>query len=158
MLIFENVSYIRCHGFYSPVTLLKLAARCSAAELESLVRTYEKTGAKRGDRNNETEKRFLEWYYDEEGMLVLSARLPADLGAVVVKALDKAVDMRKQEWDDYFENLYFSSLRDDEVSLMQRRAPLLAWIRPVRTSKRRLNHQDANQNRYRWTIQQNFRQ
>ncbi len=94
-------------------TLLKMASRCSAAELESLVRTYEKTGGNRGDKNNDTQKRFLEWYYDEEGMLVLNARLPADLGAVVVKALDKAVDMRQEEREDYFENLYFSSVRSD---------------------------------------------
>ena len=94
-------------------TLLKMARHCSAAELESLVRTYERTGASRGDRNDQTEKRFLEWYYDDEGMLVLNARLPADVGAVVVKALDKAVDMRKEEREDYFKGLYLSSVHDD---------------------------------------------
>ena len=94
-------------------TLLKMACRCSAAELESLVRTYERTGASRGDRNDQTEKRFLEWYYDDEGMLVLNARLPADVGAVVVKALDKAVDLRKEEREDYFKDLYLSPVRDD---------------------------------------------
>ena len=97
-------------------TLLKMACHCSARELESLVRTYEKTGVNRGDRNDDTEKRFLEWYHDEEGMLVLTARLPADLGAVVVKALDKAVDIRKEERDEYFEHIYFSSLSGESDS------------------------------------------
>jgi len=78
-------------------TLLKMAARCSAAELESLVSTYEKSAGGRNKRDvNDMEKRSVEWYHDEDGMLVLNARLPADLGAVVVKALDKAVAMRKE--------------------------------------------------------------
>ena len=68
-------------------TLLEQAKVHSAAQLEKVIRGYRK--AQRPDRPVE-QRRKARWFYDEDGMLVLSARLTADEGALLVAALEQA--------------------------------------------------------------------
>ena len=76
--------------------LLAIAEGSSAAQLESLVRTYERVGGSDGKRTSSEYRRGLSWYY-EDGMLVLTAAVPAERGALVIKALQEVVDGRKDE-------------------------------------------------------------
>lgn len=72
-------------------TLLVEWARCAtAAQLEKIVR-----GVRRMRRIEEAAeegvryaRRSVQWFYDEDGMLVIRARLPAEDGKVVVEALE----------------------------------------------------------------------
>jgi hypothetical protein len=73
--------------------LLSLARHATAAQLERLVRAYRGVvaveAAAGGDRAFE---RWVSWHHEDDGSLVLTARLPAEEGAVVVAALDAARD------------------------------------------------------------------
>lgn len=68
-------------------TLLEQASAHSAAQLEKVVRAYRK--ADRVDRPVE-ERRKARWFFDDDGMLVVSARLTADEGALFIAALEQA--------------------------------------------------------------------
>jgi hypothetical protein len=77
--------------------LLHLASHATAAQVEKLVRSY-----RRVERLQENERataqrasRGLTYYYDEDGSLVIHARLPADEGALVLQALEAAMDAQK---------------------------------------------------------------
>ena len=74
--------------------LLAIAEESSAASLESLMRTYERTGGAERKRVSSERRRSLTWHY-EDGMLVINAALPAERGALVVNALQKVVDGRR---------------------------------------------------------------
>jgi hypothetical protein len=76
--------------------LLDLALHATAAQVEKLVSAYRRVG-----RLEEREwavaqhaSRELNYYYDDDGSLVIRARLPAEEGAVVLQALDAAMDAR----------------------------------------------------------------
>ncbi|MDE0193860.1 MAG: DUF222 domain-containing protein [Gammaproteobacteria bacterium] len=84
--------------------LLDIAGRSSAAQLESLVRTYERVDRSDGERVPSEQRRGLSWHY-EDGMLVVTATVPAERGALVINALRKVVDARKDEREAYFESL-----------------------------------------------------
>ena len=83
--------------------LLAIAARSSVAQLESLVRTYERVGRDK-ERVCGEERRSLSWYY-EDGMLVITAAVPADRGALLLKALQKVVDVKSDEREAYDQSL-----------------------------------------------------
>ena len=68
-------------------TLLEQGLVHSAAQLEKVVRGYRK--AERPDRPP-SERRKARWFYDDDGMLVLTARLTADEGALLIAALEQA--------------------------------------------------------------------
>lgn len=68
-------------------TLLEQASTHSAAQLERVVRAYRK--ADRVDRPV-VERRRARWFFDDDGMLVVSARLTADEGALFVAAVEQA--------------------------------------------------------------------
>lgn len=68
-------------------TLLEQAELHTAAQLERLVRGYRKAD---GAGLEQQRRRKARWFFDEDGMLVLTARLPADEGAVLVAALTQA--------------------------------------------------------------------
>ena len=76
--------------------LLAITEGSSAAHLESLVRTYERVGKGDGERACSEQRRGLSWYH-EDGMLVITAAVPAERGALVIKALQEVVDARKDE-------------------------------------------------------------
>ena len=68
-------------------TLLEQALVHTAAQLERVVRGYRKVD---GTGRDQQARRRARWFFDEDGMLVLTARLPADEGAVLVAALTMA--------------------------------------------------------------------
>jgi 5-methylcytosine-specific restriction endonuclease McrA len=74
--------------------LLELARTSTASQLERVVHGY-----RRAERNAEAQqaerqhaRRELRCYYDEDGSLVIRGRLPPELGALVLKALEAAGD------------------------------------------------------------------
>ncbi len=81
--------------------LLAIAEGSSAAQLESLVRTYERVGADDRECASSEQRRSLSWYY-EDGMLVITAAVPAERGALVIKALQQVVDGGKDEREAYY--------------------------------------------------------
>ena len=84
--------------------LLAIAGRSSAAQLESLVRTYERVDGSDERRVCSEARRGLCWHY-EDGMLVVTAAVPAERGALVINALQKVVDARLDERETYYESL-----------------------------------------------------
>ena len=81
---------------HTDAMLLAIAEGSSAAQLESLVRTYERVGGSRRKRASSDERRSLTWHY-EDGMLVITAAVPAERGALVINALQQVVDGRRDE-------------------------------------------------------------
>ena len=81
---------------HTEAMLLAIAEGSSAARLESLVRTYERVGGSVRGRDSSERRRGLSWYY-EDGMLVLTAAVPAERGALVIEALQQVIDGRKDE-------------------------------------------------------------
>jgi hypothetical protein len=73
--------------------LLRLARLCTAAQLETLVRAYrgvlarELPAVRRSQQN-----RYVVCSHDEDGSLMLHARLPAEEGAIVLAALEAGRD------------------------------------------------------------------
>jgi len=73
--------------------LLTLAIHGTAAQLERVVRGYRRAHPGETDEaNRDHEARYLAARRDERGNVVIEARLPAELGARFLKALDAAVD------------------------------------------------------------------
>jgi len=74
--------------------LLGIARHGTAYHVEGIVAKYRR--AKRlqdaENANFQYEMRTVDHYYDDDGALVLKARLPAEVGALVMKALDQAMD------------------------------------------------------------------
>ena len=68
-------------------TLLDQGLVHTASQLERVVRGYRKA---EGIGLEQRRRRRARWFWDEDGMLVVSARLTADVGAVVVAALQQA--------------------------------------------------------------------
>ncbi len=81
---------------HTEAMLLAIAEGSSAAQLESLVRTYERVGGSVRGRDSSEQRRGLSWYY-EDGMLVLTAAVPAERGALVIEALQQVIDGRKDD-------------------------------------------------------------
>ena len=79
--------------------LLDLARHATAAQVEKLVSAYR--GVERhAEREHAAERyaaRELNYYHDDDGSLVIRARLPAEEGAVVLQALNAAMDARYAE-------------------------------------------------------------
>ncbi len=76
-----------------------IATHGTAYHVETLVRKYRRA-RKLNDLSRVAEPmqaRPLDWYHDEDGMLVLRARLPAEQGALVVATLERAMERAKSE-------------------------------------------------------------
>jgi hypothetical protein len=79
--------------------LLELARGCTTAQLERMVR-----GFRRGSREDEaalerrrSESRCLSVFPDEDGMYVVQGRLPAEVGALLMRAVEAASDALYRE-------------------------------------------------------------
>jgi len=71
--------------------LLAMARTGPASQLERVVREYRKVGrAGLEQAQRQQEARHLRAYYNDAGMLVIEGRLPPEVGAVVLKALEGA--------------------------------------------------------------------
>ncbi|MGB5163270.1 MAG: DUF222 domain-containing protein [Thermoanaerobaculia bacterium] len=104
--------------------LLEFARAGTAAHVEKLVRAW-----RRVDRQDEVQhenrrhaSRYLQAYTDDDGMVVLKARLDPEVGAAVMKALEAAEQVlydRERETKDE---------RGDGVPLRQRRADAIGLV------------------------------
>jgi hypothetical protein len=74
--------------------LLMIARHGTAFHVEKLVSKYSRVKKLRETQyaNEQHASRELNYFYDDDGALVINARLPAEQGALVVKALEMAVD------------------------------------------------------------------
>ncbi len=68
--------------------LLELARQLTAAQLERAVRAYRRVTTEEAAALQEAA--YLDWYWDEDGSLVLRGRLAPEDGALVVQALEAA--------------------------------------------------------------------
>src|SRR5690606_17747826 len=79
--------------------LLNVAEHGTASHLERLVQKYRRAermiDAERAQRRHT--RRSLYYYYDADGSLVIQARLPAEVGAVVRKAIEAAMAALEEE-------------------------------------------------------------
>ena len=74
--------------------LVSVALHGTAAHVEKLVRKYRWTERRDAGKlaHAQHESRGLHYFFDDTGMLVVHGRLPSEVGAVVRKALDAAVE------------------------------------------------------------------
>jgi hypothetical protein len=82
--------------------LLHLARYATAAQVEKLVRAYRGVERRAERENAEAQHvaRELNYYHDDDGSLVIRARLPAEEGAVVLQALNAAMDARAAQQNE----------------------------------------------------------
>lgn len=121
-------------------TLLMIALHGTAAHVETVVRHFRRAQESIAlDREaRQVATRGLHYHYDDDGALVLQARLPAEAGALLVKALDQATagwNRDRRDRDVSAETLADGSAADGSVAqsggtptptLGQRRADALA--------------------------------
>src|SRR5690349_7560145 len=74
--------------------LLMIASHGTAAHVEKLVRAYRRCqeAEELSREKQQQENRRVSFRHDDDGSLVLTCRLPAEAGAIVMKALDIAVE------------------------------------------------------------------
>jgi hypothetical protein len=103
--------------------LLMIARHGTAFHVEKLVSKYSRVKKLRETQyaNEQHASRELNYFYDDDGALVINARLPAEQGALVVKALEMAVE-RQFHVDDVSAE---TSVHD---SLPARRADAIAEV------------------------------
>lgn len=78
---------------HSEEELLEIAEHATAAQLEALIRRYRGVlEVELGDTDAAFRRRYVECRHDDDGSLLIEARLPAEEGAVVLAALDAARD------------------------------------------------------------------
>lgn len=74
--------------------LLEWAEHCTAQQLERMVRSFRR--AREGEALEhawlQQQRRALSWQYEDDGSLSLRARLPAEAGRLVLKALERAME------------------------------------------------------------------
>ena len=74
-----------------------LAQHATAGQLDRLVRAYRGVVSAQVEQANRNHaERFLDWEWDDDGSLLLRGRLPAEDGALVVKALEAARDRLRE--------------------------------------------------------------
>jgi len=73
--------------------LLQIAEHGTAQHVEKLVRAYRRSeeAEELSREARQRESRSLGYHYDDDGSLVLRGRLPAEIGALLVQAIDAAV-------------------------------------------------------------------
>ena len=87
-LSFSKVKAVtRVIDVISEQTLLEQALVHTAAQLERVVRSFRKTDSA---GLAEQQSRKTRWFWDEDGMLIFTARLPPDEGAILLAALQMA--------------------------------------------------------------------
>jgi hypothetical protein len=110
--------------------LLDLARYATAAQVEKLVRAYRRVGrqAEREQAVTQHAARELTYYHDEDGSLVIRARLPAEEGAVVLQALNAAMDARYAEQNEAESDDVTAVTSETPNRFAQRRADALTTM------------------------------
>jgi hypothetical protein len=104
----------------SEAKLLNIALHGNTSHVEKVVRAWRKldAAAEREQANRQELQRSLKTYTDEDGMLVLKARLSPETGAVVLRALEAAQDALYEQ----------DNPPPTELSQEQRRADALGLV------------------------------
>ncbi len=78
--------------------LLEIAINSTAHHIEKLVRKYARVKRWEDAAVAETQhrKRSLDYHYDEDGSMILRARLPAEIGALVKQSIQAAMDIAER--------------------------------------------------------------
>jgi hypothetical protein len=78
--------------------LVHIARNGTAAHVEKLVRKYRWTRRRDAAKQAQVqhEQRHVTYFYDVDGELILNARLPREIGAIVRKALEAAVEALRE--------------------------------------------------------------
>jgi len=78
--------------------LLRIALDGTASHVEKVVRGYRRRSRaeEMEEARRQREDRYLEYYTDVDGMVVFRGRLPAEVGACVIKALEAAMDALRE--------------------------------------------------------------
>jgi len=110
--------------------LLNLARYATAAQIEKMVRGYR--GVERREERERAvgqhDMRELTYYHDDDGSLVIRARLPAEEGAVVLQALNAAMDARRVEEKEVKPDEVTAVTSEPSDSFAQRRADALITL------------------------------
>ena len=110
--------------------LLMIANHGTAHHVEKLVQKYRR--AKRlqdcEEANAQHAARYLDHYYDADGCLVIKARLPAEQGALIVKALEHALEHDEGEDETQKDNCDAARAPDACEPIGARRADALAAV------------------------------
>jgi hypothetical protein len=103
--------------------LLNIALHGTASHIESVVRGYRRSlklnEAESAEIQHET--REFNYHWAEDGSLVFNGRLPAEVGAMLLKALESGTKKNAQIGKDVS-----AEMRDDSEAVSQRRADALA--------------------------------
>jgi len=104
--------------------LLEVALTGTAAHVEKLVRTWRRVDRSEamGEGVRQQEHRYLRSFPDEDGMLVVQARLTPEVGAVFLKAIEAATEVLYQQSRDE------DSSGESNVPAEQRRADALELV------------------------------
>jgi len=101
-----RISYSKARAITRIVTpeneaqLLEYALDGSTSQLERIVRSYRKAApAEEEQAQRQNEERFLSYHIDDDRMLVLKGRLPPEVGALLVKALQVASEEQCEDSD-----------------------------------------------------------
>jgi hypothetical protein len=110
--------------------LLELALHATAAQVEKLVRGYRRAGrlAEREQAMANHAARELNYYHDEDCCLVIRARLPAEEGAVVLQALEAAMEAQRPAEDEDASEDITAVTSADENRFAQQRADALTTM------------------------------
>ena len=82
--------------------LLNIAHHGTAHHVERVISHYARAIQRHEDWNAEVQikDRRMSCYYDEDGSLVIKGRLPAEQGAMIIKALQRAIDRAETDHPD----------------------------------------------------------
>jgi len=95
--------------------LLQIAKHGTAFHMESLVQKYRRATRlqEADDARKQHTERALHVYYEPDGSMVFQVRLPAEKGAMVLKAIDFATEQAKQEVSNDSENSAETPIRKE---------------------------------------------
>jgi hypothetical protein len=105
--------------------LVSIARYGTAGHIEKLVRKYEWTQRRDAGRLalQQHDERRVDFFFDVDGQLVLNARLPREIGAVVRKALETAVEALREAAEPPISEDYVSNGMDSSSPTNRHRVP-----------------------------------
>ncbi len=100
--------------------LMMIARHGSAHHVESLVAKYRRAVRLQDTElaNKQYAERSAHYYFDDDGAFVMNARFPAEQGALILKALDLAIDQEDVTAETSQPRASFSARRADAIAEM----------------------------------------
>lgn len=126
---------LRLDDDFDEELMLGYAQSASASQLERIVRGCRRCVAVEQDAAGRLAEREFHWRYDADGSIVFGSRLPAELGAIVVRALEAARDELGPPPEEAKEGLD-AFAADATVSRRARNADALLALAQTRLAER----------------------